>query len=316
MSEDTIPCPQCQEPMPKGFPECPACGASVRAPAQGGEGRARAHGETGAPGEAAERLLLLEKGRTAAELLGVTLPAIPRWVEARIRKSPDREWLELLDEVEKESRAKTLAALTEWEKRTLGRLQHLEAYSIDGRLEREQVEDALSAARAGETGRALSVVQQVDRVIALKERHVDVARQELGRLTDLVRDLRTLGISVSYDPKELSEELEQELRRGRLAPLKQQLRALRLDVVRSLRSTFPSYVARVGGALEKERSNGADAAPRIAELARSAKAYAEGRPDEAVRRLRLLAERGAVPGPTGGNARRGTSGPTGPSRTA
>ena len=105
------------------------------------------------------------------------------------------------------------------------------------------------------------------------------------------------------------------MRGGRLAPLKQQLRALRLDVVRSLKSTFPSYVARYGATLAKERSEGVDVSARIAELARSSKAYAEGRPEEAVRRLRLLAEHGTASDPTGGGARRDSSGPTGPSRT-
>ena len=58
------------------------------------------------------------------------------------------------------------------------------------------MEDALAAARAGEIGRSLAVVQQVDRVVSLKERHLDLARQDLERLTELVRDIRTLGISV------------------------------------------------------------------------------------------------------------------------
>jgi hypothetical protein len=302
--------------MPKGLSECPACGEAIGAATAPADRTPTDASENGSSTEVAERLHLLERWRAAAETFGVELPTVPRWVETRARKAANGEWIGFLDEVEQGARAKTLEALAGWEKRTLGRLQRLESYSIDGRLEREQVEDAVGAARAGEIARGLGVVQQVDRVIALKERHLEVARQELERLTELVRDIRALKISVPYEPKELAEELESELRGGRLAPLKQQLRALRLDVVRSMKASFPSYVARYGEFLAAERTGGSDVSAPIAELARSAKAYTDGRPEEAVRRLKLLAESHALPDRPTSPARTAPSGPTGSSRTA
>ncbi|MCI4357437.1 MAG: hypothetical protein L3J99_00095 [Thermoplasmata archaeon] len=315
MSDDTAPCPHCAEPMPKGLSECPACGQALSDVAAPTAAKGAGGAENGTSTEVAERLHLLERWRAAAETFGVELPMVPRWVEARARQS-NGEWIGFLDEVEQGARAKTLEALSGWEKRTLGRLQRLESYSIDGRLEREQVEDAVGAARAGEIARGLGVVQQVDRVITLKERHLEAARQELEHLTELVRDIRALRISVPYEPKELAEELEGVLREGRLAPLKQQLRALRLDIVRSLRASLPSYVARYGEFLAAERDHGRDVGASIAELARSAKAYSDGRPEEAVRRLKLLAEDRALPERATSAARPGSVGPTGPSRTA
>ncbi|HEV2519930.1 MAG TPA: hypothetical protein VGX00_04835 [Thermoplasmata archaeon] len=313
MSDDTVACPHCAEPMPKGVPECPACG-TLFAAAPAAASTPAPVGRT-ASADIAERLQALEQWRSTAAALGVELPAVPRWVEARVRRSPDREWIGFLDDVERGARSRSLEALQAWEKRTLARLQRLEAYSIDGRLEREQIEDGAAAARSGEAARALGVVQQVDRVLALKERHLDAARQELERLTELVRDIRALGLVIAYDPKELAEDLEGELRGGRLAPLKQQLRALRLDVVRSLKSSFPKYVASLGEQLAKQRTEGRDVGAQIAELTRSAKAYSEGRPDEAVRRLKVLAEGPTAP-PRSGDPRSAGGGPTGPSRTA
>ncbi len=297
--------------MPRGLAECPACGAKLRPAAPAAPAKS-AKPDPAAAAEAAERLTQLERWRTAAETLNVALPVVPRWVEIRIRREPDAGWIAFLEEVEKTAQAQSLDALRAWEKRTLGRLGRLESYSIDDRLEREQVEDAVSAARGGEVARSLAVVQQVDRVLSLKERHLDVAREELERLIELVRDLKALGIEVPYDPKELSEELEGELRAGRLAPLKGQLRALRLEIVRFLKGAFPGYVARYGEHLVKERDNGHEVTPQIAELVRCSRSYSEGRPDEAVQRLRRLKE---LPIPAVGAVDGAARDPVGPYRT-
>jgi hypothetical protein len=297
--------------MPRGLAECPACGAAIPPAAPAAPPRSTKP-DPAAAAEAAERLTQLERWRTAAETLDVVLPVVPRWVETRIRKEPDAGWIAFLEEVERTARTQMLEALKAWEKRTLGRLQRLESYSIDDRLEREQVEDAVSAARGGEIARSLAVVQQVDRVLSLKERHLDVAREELERLIDLVRDLRALGIDVPYDPKELSDELEGELRAGRLAPLKGQLRALRLEIVRLLKGAFPVYVARYGEHLARERAGGREVTPQIAELVRCSKAYSEGRPDEAVQRLRRLRE---LPVPPTREVEGAARDPVGPYRT-
>ena len=318
MTALTVNCERCGEPMPKGLGECPACGARVvRAPAVVAPPSAPPVEEGQEAGEVMNRLRWLDQLSVTAEPLGVEIPAVPKWVAAQIQNHPEGAWLDLLAEVESTARSKTLEALKAWESRTLDRLKHLGSYSIDGRLEREQIDDAMSAGRAGEFARALGVVHQVDRVLALKERHLEAARQDLERLIDLLRELRELGMPVPYDPTELSEDLEEELHEGRLARLKQQLRALRIELVRSLRTSFPTAVSSYGEALVRQRGEGRDVGAAIAELARTARAYSEGRPDEAIRRLRRLSEEQgpARPGAAGG-AGPGAGGPTGPSRRA
>ncbi len=314
MVEGTVPCPFCGEPTPPNLGECPACGREF---APSGEAVAQeAPAGVGAPvarsaEDIEERLGRLERWREAGEQLGTDVVHPPEWVAARARKRPEEGWGPFLEEVESAALAQVVQRFEEWQREVLARLQRLEAYSIDGRLEREQVEDAVSAARAGEAGRALAVLQQVDRVVALKERHLALARQELERLSELLDDLSALGLPAPFEPKEVARDLEEELRSGRLAPLKQHLRGLRLDAIRSLKSSFPEYVSRVGHSLERGRARGVDVDWEIAELARCAKAYADGRPDEAVRRLRHLAE--TAPPPDGPAA--GASAPTGASRT-
>ncbi|HEV2429098.1 MAG TPA: hypothetical protein VGV64_04530 [Thermoplasmata archaeon] len=278
--------------MPRGLPECPACGRPV-------DGAPRSPGRTRDPSspaaraasaEVARQIARLAQWREAGEPLGVVVPAIPPWVESRARKEAEGPWLDLLHDVERTGQEKVVAALIAWEERTRGRLDRLEAYAIDSRLEREQIEEAVAAGRSGEVGRALASSQQVDRVISLKERHLDQARSDLEQAVNLLRDMRSLGIPTPHDPAEVSEDLELELRRGRLAPLKQQLRSLRLEITRTLKLSFPAYVSRYGDLLTRERSQGASVDREISELAFGARAYAKGRTDEAVRRLRVLSE--------------------------
>jgi hypothetical protein len=199
-------------------------------------------------------------------------------------------WSGVLRGIERLDQKKVLSALEGWEAQTKGRLIRLAAYAVEGRLEREQMEDVLHAARAGEVSQALATFQQVDRVITLKERHIDQAREELERLVSLLRDMQALGIRPPQDPAVASEELERELRGGRLAPLKQRLRTLRQEALNELKNEMPHYVAEYGSSLVQERTEGTPVELEVAELARGTREFIEGKVEESLRRLRVLAQ--------------------------
>jgi hypothetical protein len=259
----------------------------------------------------ARRLALLRQWSEAAQPLGVTLPQLPAWAEETMRAGIDPEgWAEILHGVERLAQQRLLAALEIWERETRNRLTRLEAYAIDGRLEREQIEDVLHAARSGEVTPALASFRQVDRVLSLKERHLDQAREELERLVSLLRDMQALGLPAPQDPSEVAEDLERELRSGRLASLKQRLRTLRAEALARLESGLRQYVRQYGEYLLQEQAEGANIELEAAELARGAREFAKGRPEDSLRRLRVLSQ---VHG-TGLN-RPNRSRPTGPDRT-
>lgn len=181
-----------------------------------------------------------------------------------------------------------MTAFEEWDRREKSRLARLEAYAVDSRLEREQIDDALHAARVGDVAAALSTFQQVDRVVALKERHLDQAREELEKIVGLLKDLQALALPLPQDPAEAARGLEQELRAGRLAALKQQIRALRMRAVETLKTTMPKYVAEYGDFLLRERRQGIATEREATELAQAARDIFHGRAEEGVRRLRGL----------------------------
>ncbi|HEV8048983.1 MAG TPA: zinc ribbon domain-containing protein [Thermoplasmata archaeon] len=317
MAPDRTPCAQCGSTLASDSEACPVCGAPVDprpseptpAPPPSGEPSA-----TG--GELARRRARLRQWQEQAEPLGVRVAQFPPWAEVAAEAGPDPDgWLEVMRGVERLAQRNVVAALEQWERQTKSRLARLEAYSVDGRLERDQMDDVLHAARTGEVSQALTTYQQVDRVVTLKERHLDQARDELERLVSLFRDMQALGLDPPIDPGELADDLERELRSGRLAPLKQQLRALRLQATNRLKDAVPGYISRYGEFLVRERSEGTAVEVEAAELARGAKAFVDGHPEEALRRLRILAQ---VHG-----GRSGAAGPaapkvdvTGASRTA
>jgi hypothetical protein len=272
--------------------------------------------------EIARRLVLLRQWGEAAQPLGVTLPQLPAWAEETMRAGIDPEgWADILRGVERLAQQRLLAALEIWERETRNRLTRLEAYAIDGRLEREQIEDVLHAARGGEVTPALSAFRQVDRVLSLKERHLDQAREELEHLVSLLRDMQALGLPTPLDPAEVAEDLEAELRSGHLAPLKQRLRTLRAEALLRLEAGLRKYVRHYGENLLVERAEGGNVELEATELARGAREFAKGRPEDALRRLRVLAQvhgtglnRPNRSRPTGGEPRDPET--TGPSRTA
>ena len=324
MADEGHICPHCGAPVPPEALVCPSC--RVRLPVtqdpsdsdatngtptpSAGTGKPRAR----APGrrtvavvtnpfstELSRRLNRLAQWAEGCQSLGVDLPHLPAWAEEAARTAPNPEpWAEVVRGIERIAQRRIAAALEEWERRAKARLTRLEAYSVDSRLEREQIEDVLHAARSGDIPQALSTFQQVDRVVALKERHLDQAREELERVIALLKDMQAVGVEVPQDPEEIADDLESELRSGKLASLKQQIRALRLQAVNRLKAGLPKYIAEYGDYLVSERTHGIATELEAIELARGAREFFHGRPEEGLRRLRMLQQQhGYPPGRSG-----------------
>ena len=326
MPSEPETCSRCGEEVPDGALACPACGTPVRereaAPEVPPPPVRPPPVPPGAP-DFSRRLARLAQLQQSAAPLGVTMPTLPEWAEEFARDAPDAErWSEVVRGIERIAQQRVVRALEEWERHVKHRLGRLEAYSVDGRLERDQIDDILHAARTGDLSLSLTTYQQVDRVVALKERHLDQAREELERLVSLLRDMQALGLPTPQDPSEISEDMERELRSGRLASLKQQLRALRTQAIGRLKVSLPNYVSQYGDFLLRERTSGVPIELETAELARGARDFVRGKPEESLRRLRVLAQvHGSPSGRTTGAARpKGPSGdgpgPTGAARTA
>jgi hypothetical protein len=248
-----------------------------------------------APGPSPDReelerhLSKLRQWAHAAQPLGIKVPALPGWaVEYAAAEEESDAWREVLRGVERIAQQRIVQALEGWQQQTQGRLRRLEAYSVDSRLEREEIEDALYSAKTGDVARALATFQQVARVLALKERHLDQAREELEKLISLLRDMEALDIPSPDDPKELAAELERELRRGRLADLKQRLRELHSEAIASLERVLPPLISRYGDQIIRWRAEGLRVDPEAGALARAARSLARGHPETAVRELRRL----------------------------
>ena len=300
MPDEELRCPTCHERVSASDTRCPHCGAAldalperppsvaVRVESPSGNRPVPAR-ETGVAPDLARRFSKLQQWAEMVEPLGLTLPVLPRWAEEAARRASDHDrWADVLTGVERLAQNQILAALEEWQRDVKTRLTRLEAYAVDSRLERDQMEDAVHFAKAGDISRALTAYQQVDRVISLKERHLDTAREELESVVSLLRDMAGLGLPVQSDPDELSQELERELRSGRLASLKQQLRALRSNAMEEVQRELPGFVSRYGDFLQDERLHGTPVETEIAELGRGARLLAQGSGEEALHRLRRL----------------------------
>jgi hypothetical protein len=307
MADETRACPNCGESLPADVLVCPACSEpvppliSAPAPVAAPPEPKGAKRKSGAPAanpfsaELARRLARLQQWQEAAAPLDVELPALPKWAEEAARTAANPEqWAEAVRGVERLAQRRVVGALEEWERQTKGRLGRLEAYSVDSRLERDQIEDVLHSARTGDISQALATYQQVDRVVALKERHLDQAREELERIVALLTDMQALGLQPPQDPKEIAEDLERELRAGRLAALKQQIRALKLQCVNRLKVGLPPFVTDYSNRLLQERASGVAIEREAMELARGARDFYKGHPEEALRRLRALAQTHSV----------------------
>ncbi|MGI0053642.1 MAG: hypothetical protein ACRECR_05235, partial [Thermoplasmata archaeon] len=275
---------RCGGALPTGAASCPVCDAPVEAGRRGADPAPPASRE-----ELGRRLAKLSQWAQAARPLGISVPSVPEWAEgfARTGAEPDA-WLDVVRGVERIAQQKIVQALEASSRDGRARLERLEAYAVDSRLERESMDDALHAARTGEIARALATYQQVDRVVALKERHLDRAREELERLIGLIQDMGALGLGSPDDPEALAEELERELRRGQLAPLKQRLRDIEGEARAELERGLPRLIARFGDQLVRRRAEGLPIEVETTRLARAARSFARGRPEEAARELRQM----------------------------
>jgi hypothetical protein len=312
ISEDVLICPSCHTPVDLPV-ESPGGGPAPAAPppaAPAGDppaARARTAPKAAAkrpaapPGnpfaaELTRRLARVAQWAEGAEPLGVEIPRLPAWAEEAARTSWNPEpWAEAVRGIERIAQKRIVVGFEEWQKRTKARLTRLEAYAVDSRLERDQIEDTLHAARTGDIAQALGTFQQVDRVVSLKERHLDQAREELERVVALLRDMQALGVDPPQDPTLVEDDLESELRAGKLAPLKQQIRALRLQAVNRLKAGLPRYIADYGDYLLEERAHGIATELEATELARGAREFFRGHPEEGLRRLRALQQTHGLP---------------------
>jgi hypothetical protein len=300
--EEDLRCPSCHERVSDSDARCPHCGAALDAlPERPPSASVRVEAPSGsrsvtttmrepavAP-DLARRFSKLQQWAELVEPLGLTLPILPRWAEEAARRASDHDrWSDVLTGVERLAQNQILSALDEWQRDVRTRLTRLEAYAVDSRLERDQMDDALHFAKSGDISRALTAYQQVDRVITLKERHLDTAREDLESVVSLLRDLAAVGLKVPSDPNELGQELERELRSGRLASLKQQLRVLRTQAMDEVQRELPGFVSRYGDFLLEERMQGTPVETEIAELGRGARLFAQGHGEEALHRMRRL----------------------------
>ncbi len=320
-------CPNCGRDVPAGSVACPTCGrhrddpgnAAVSATAPSGRTRATESGEPGnrpaAPSPSAElarRLGHLVEWADAARPLGIELPRPPTWAEEAAGRTDHPEvWEKAVHHLELEARRQVNAAFERMRERIGPRIARLKAYSVDTRLEHDQLEEAMHAARAGELAVALSAFQQVDRVVALKERHLEQARDDLERLLALLHDLEAIGVDASERASAISSELEADLRAGRLAVLRQRIRAVRAKAVEALRAALPGYVARLGDRLVLEQEAGVPTDAEAAELAEGARRVLAGRWEEGVRLLRRIGSSRSIrvaPAPKDGAAPSGASG--------
>lgn len=298
-------CPSCQSPVPEDVLVCPRCHALLDGagpPDDGAPPEARSRPSAVPPpvrtsaspvnpfaAELGRRLTRVAHWAEAAEPLGVELPRLPSWAADAARSAANPEpWAEVVRGIERLAQRRIVTAFEEWDRREKARLARLEAYAVDSRLEREQIDDALHAARVGDVASALATFQQVDRVVALKERHLDQAREELERVVAFLKDLQALGLPVPQDPTEAARALEGELRAGHLAALKQEIRALRGRAGERLKAAMPKYVADYGDFLLRERRQGIATEREATELAQGARDVFHGRAEEGVRRLRGL----------------------------
>jgi hypothetical protein len=319
MASEGIVCPRCGTAVPPDALVCPACHATLPpgglpspepqtvgpgtdpagpalSPRVAGGGGRRTAAANPFAAELARRLARLDQWAENVESLGVEIPRLPGWAEEAARTAPNPEpWAEVVRGIERIAQRRIVTAFEEWEKRTKARLGRLDAYSVDSRLERDQIEDALHTARSGDIAQALVTYRQVDRVVAIKERHLDQAREELERVVSLLKDMQVLGVEPPQDPGESALELEAELRAGKLAALKQEIRALRLQAVGRLKANLPRYITEYGDYLIDERTHGIATELEAIELARGARDFFRGRPEEGLRRLRALQETHGVP---------------------
>ena len=292
--EGTRSCPGCGRSVPPERSTCDACGAAMphelghNAP-PASRSAAPASTNLTAPDALVQRIDRLNEWIRAARPLGLDLPGLPGWAkDSVVQLGFPQTWESTVDRVENETRERCSELLGQLRSRLEARLVRLEAYAIETRLERSQLEAAEQAARLGDLATALWTFPPLDRVVAVKERHLDQAREDLERLFTFVRDLEAIGLHAVDEPTGLASELENELRAGRIAPMRQRLRAVRASAVELLRTALPGYVNKVGDRLVAERDRGLVTESDLRDLALGARQVLEGQPEEGAHLLRRV----------------------------
>ncbi|MGI0151794.1 MAG: zinc ribbon domain-containing protein, partial [Thermoplasmata archaeon] len=283
-------CPTCGEPLAPGVRTCPVC-SLLKAPE-----RESLLGAAGVPTEDGEtevweaRLARLRGWVEAGPLLGVTIPDFPAWAEDIARESfkdpGDRtRWQAALREVEAAASERLLASVEVGFHRIEERIQNLNAYSVDTGLESDGVREAITALPRGDPDELLAAYKRLDRVVSLKERHLEQARSDFAEVTELLRTTHALGITAQTDPEEIQKEFEAELRKGKLVPLKQWLRRIRSEAQAAAQSAGPEKVRLIGRSIADAKGRGEEISSDAGSLARAARAFATGDTEVAVRAL-------------------------------
>jgi Asp-tRNA(Asn)/Glu-tRNA(Gln) amidotransferase C subunit len=287
LAETGRTCPTCGEPLPPGSRVCPVC-SLLKSPARAaGLGQNAPRRDADGEDEVWEaRLARLRGWAEAGPMLGVTVPDLPAWAEEFSREpSERRRWQSALRELEAAAQERVLSAVEERLHQIEERLRVLTSYSVDARLETEGVRDALAAVPRGDPDELIAAYQQLDRVVSLKERHLEQARADLEEVTTFLEDIRELDLGSVPDPATVEREFDAELRKGRLVPLKQWLRRLRSEAQSEARAAGPSRVRSIGRTLAEAKGRGEDVAEATAALARAARSFTKGETELAVRAL-------------------------------
>lgn len=300
MSDQAWRCEECGAPNGAGAARCTRCGTDR--PRAGSNASGRAESSPGAllpsrgrgtgaptPEDLLRRVDRLAQWADAARPLGLELPRCPSWTPEAIAHAETTEpWAEALGRLEQEARHRADRQFREVLDRLAPRLTRLEAYSIETRQEREQVDEASRAARSGDLALALWMFPQVDRVVAVKERHLEQTRAELERLLGFLHDVEAIGLGGPERSGPLASELEAELRAGHLSALRQRARQARALAAETVRAALAGYVAKLGDRLVLEHQRGLATGPAARDLAEGARRVLEGQTEEGVRLLRRI----------------------------
>lgn len=305
MTKGLPSCPACGAPVPRDASTCPACKAALppqvktegegtqelqalMAKATGSESRtsrsAKGKKSPGLSPRVQERFQRLVVWQEGAKRLGVEIPLLPGWAkEAAAEDQNEERWEEVLRGVERVAHVDITKALETWHHETAARLTRLEAYDIPSPNEKKNLLEVGRATRAGDLDRALELYQKVDRVVTLKERALDQARDDVESLGVLIADMRTMGLPLPADDPNIMGRLEADLRKGKVGETRAQVAELKEKAHASLIGALPPIVNAAAEKAAVDKAEGKDVSADVGLLARSARALRKGQPEEALR---------------------------------
>jgi Asp-tRNA(Asn)/Glu-tRNA(Gln) amidotransferase C subunit len=311
VAETVRTCPTCGEPLPPGSRVCPVC-SLLKTPARAAlivTAPSPAAGDEDGEDEVWEaRLNRLRGWAEAGPVLGVVVPDLPAWAEEFSREPAERRrWQKALRELEAAAQERVLTAVEERLQQIEERIRVLTSYSVDSRLETEGVREALAAVPRGDPDELIAAYRQLDRVVSLKERHLEQARTDLEELMEFLAEVKELDLGAVPDPVSVEREFDSELRKGRLVPLKQWLRRIRSEAQSEARAAGPARVRSIGRTLAEAKARGEEVGAASAALARAARAFSKDETEAAVHALAEIPEGyREVPAPVSGGRRKGS----------